>query len=74
MDPRDSNLKQLKKVEYDKFEVEGDNNIPEMASNNLIGLSIGTLGTTTSKSTNRVPKRLRSTVWQHFWQVEVSEK
>ena len=36
----------------------------EVASNNPIGPSIGMAGT--SSSISRTPKRVRSTIWQHF--------
>ena len=43
----------------------------EVASNNPIGPSIGMAGT--SSSISRTPKRVRSTIWQHFRQVKVTK-
>ena len=63
MDSRDYNLENLEEAEYDKFEVEGDDTVLELALSNSIGPSTGMLGMPTSKSTSRIPKRLRSVVW-----------
>ena len=69
--PRDYNLKKLENVEYDEFKVKGDNHVHEMTSNNPIGPSTGTTGT--SSSIIRTSKRVRLTIWQHFRWVEVIE-
>ena len=59
IDSRDYNLQYLKQAEYDEFEVEGDNNVPEMISNNPTGPSTekGTFS-----STIKTPKRVRLTI------------
>ena len=59
MNPRDYNLEDLEEDEYNKFEVEGCDNIPEMALNNSIDTSTG-MGT--YSSTSRTPKIARSTI------------
>ena len=53
MDPRDLNVENLEEVKYDKLEVMSGDIVPEMTSNNSIGLSIGMPYTPTSKTPSR---------------------
>ena len=70
MDPSDLNVEDLKKAEYDEFEVSGDNTVLKIFSNNSIAPFIGTLNTTTYMTPS---KRSRSLIWQHFQRVDVTD-
>ena len=59
MDTRNYNLENFEEIEYNEFEGEGDDNVPKMASNNS---TVPISGTSTSCSTGRITKRVRSTI------------
>ena len=69
MDPSDYNTQNMEESEYGYFEASVDD-IDRMASNNSTGPGTGLPDTPTSRIHGR---KLRSTVWQHFKQITVTE-
>ena len=70
MNPHDYNLEDFENAEYNEFEADGDDNVTKIALNNSTSPATGT---STSSSIGRTPKKIRLTIWQYFWPVQVTE-